>query len=350
MPTPGATDGADVLVVGGGIAGATLHYELSRRGVNSLLLERSRDGAGGASGVPAALLNPHRGRSGRAHTADPAGMAAFWQLAAALEADVGTSGAHRSGVLRIADNEKQARAWRRLGGTRWLEPAEVPDAYHAPFGAMLVESGGWAKTSVLLPALLEAAGKHGGRARSGVELLGLTRAGPERGPGGSIVASLAGAGAAATVSARVVVLAVGAWQLERLRLPRFELNWGEARVLELGSTPPYPLAGSVVAAFEEGRALVSGGHRNVDRVGEPVPQEDAGASALQRALAWQLPAAADAPEAARWHGVRAKRPSAEPVARRLAPGVYFLGAFGGRGFLRAAELSARLAERIAATL
>src|SRR5690606_24664779 len=114
---------------------------------------------------------------------------------------------------------------------------------------------------------------------------------------------------------------------ERTRLPRFELIWGEARVLELGFTPPYPLAGSVVAAFDGGRALVSGGHRSVGSVGEPVPQEPTGNSALQRALAWQLPAAADAPEVARWHGVRAKRPSTEPVARRLAPGVYFLGAF-----------------------
>src|SRR5690606_29915426 len=108
----------------------------------------SRDGVGGASGVPAALLNPHRGRSGRAHAADLAGMAAIWQLTAALEAEVGASGAHRSGVLRIADNAKQARAWQRIDGTRWLEPGEVPAVYHAPFGAMLVEGGGWAHTGV----------------------------------------------------------------------------------------------------------------------------------------------------------------------------------------------------------
>src|SRR5690606_10758709 len=109
----------------------------------------------GASTVPAALINPHRGRSGRARPNDVAGAAAFWRLAGDLEATVGTSGAHRTGVLRLADNPRQARAWQRLEGARWLEPGEVPADYHAPFGALLVPDGGWLRSATLLAALAE---------------------------------------------------------------------------------------------------------------------------------------------------------------------------------------------------
>src|SRR5690606_32704899 len=103
----------DVLAVGAGIAGSALAYELARRGVDCLLVEHERPGAG-ASGVPVALINPHRGRSARASAADLEGARAFWELTAALEREGGVSGARRSGVLRVPDQERQARAWRRL--------------------------------------------------------------------------------------------------------------------------------------------------------------------------------------------------------------------------------------------
>ncbi len=349
----------DVLVVGAGIAGCTLAYELSRRGVECALVDRTAPGAG-ASGVPAALINPHRGRSARASDADLGGAAAFWELTESLEREVGFSGAQRSGVLRIPDQERQARAWRRLAeqsdGLRWLEPGGVPEPYHAPFGALLVEGGGWAATSTLLRALTLGAAARGARVSEGAEFVSV-----ERGSDGLLVArfeareadgrSHGGEGKHASrhhVRCRALVVATGAWQPAGLRLPAFELVWGAAQVLELGVTPPYPLAGSVVAAFSQGRAVVTGGHRTVGSVTEAV--SDDAPEGLRRSLAWQLPSAAEAPEVGRWQGVRAKRPSAEPVARRLCPGVYLLNGFGGRGFLRAASVAGRLAERLAARL
>ncbi|MDE0099936.1 MAG: FAD-dependent oxidoreductase [Truepera sp.] len=120
-----------VAVVGAGVAGCMVAFELSRRGHPVTLIDRAGPGRGGASGVPVALLNPHRGRSGRATPSDLEGLAAFWRLCGELEAEGLDPGAHRTGVLRIAHSRRPARAGRGLG-VRWLEPAAVASPNPAP--------------------------------------------------------------------------------------------------------------------------------------------------------------------------------------------------------------------------
>ncbi len=351
----------DVLVVGAGIAGSALAYELSRRGVHVTLVERGAGGPAGASTVPAALINPHRGRTARAQLADVAGARAFWALVSDLEAEAGASGAHHTGVLRVADSARQAQAWQKLeAGTRWLEAAEVPAHYHAPFGALLVESGGWLKPPKLLATLVRAATGRTATVAWGTEFVGVrARAATARTAdqsAGDLVVTLRAAGDAPTeLGCRAVVVATGAWQPAELRLPRLELLWGEAHVYDLGFTPPLPLAGAVVAAFEDGAAVVTGGHRHVGWLGAlPVgatgEPQGSGAPDMLRTLAWQLPQAAGARVTGSWHGVRAKRSSGQPVVRRLAPGVHVMIGFGGRGFLRAAWAASEMADRLAAGL
>src|SRR5690606_37867704 len=131
----------DVIVVGGGVAGLTLAHELSRRGAHVTLVERTAAPAG-ASAVPAALLNPYRGRTARARPTDLAGLEAFWRLARTLEEEGLDPGARATGVLRVAPSPRQAALWREVAaaagdGTRWLAPDEVPDGVHAPHGALL---------------------------------------------------------------------------------------------------------------------------------------------------------------------------------------------------------------------
>lgn len=381
--SPAQLDSADVVIAGAGVAGSAVAFELAQRGVKVLLLERGTAGPAGASTVPAALINPHRGRSGKARPQDVAGAAAFWALIQDLESSVGPSGAHRSGVLRLADNARQARNWQKLTGTVWLEPGDVPPEYHAPFGGMLVPSGGWLRSAALLASLAAGVRAGGGSVLYGAELLGVEPSSSLERSAGAVTAALrvqvrqvaepsvgkASALPAATsvMACRALVVATGAWQPAELRLPRLELVWGEARTLELGFTPSLPLAGSVAAAFTDGLAFVSGGHRHVGWLGEPVggaghghapgpfgegrlPPADQAKGDLQHALAWQVPAAADARLVRRWEGVRAKRPSGEPVVRRIAPGVHLLAGFGGRGFLRAAAAATDLADRLAAKL
>lgn len=329
----------DVLVIGGGIAGAALLHELAIRGADACLLDAGVGGTMGASSVPAALVNPHRGRSARSTPQDEAGASAFWDLVRGLEAVGRVSGAHRSGVLRIADKASQARAWQRLvlDGTapssaalQWLPPPEVPGPYHAPFGALLVEDGGWVIPAELLHALEASAAAHGTFTARGVTVTGLesTRDG---------VSAHTNVG---SVAARRVVLCVGAERPAWLRLPRLETVWGQALVLRARVAAPYPLAGSVVAAFGADHVVVSGGHD-----AEPTAGEGAtlALTPLARSLTWQVPELTDAEVERRWIGARVKRPSGQPVARRLSERVHFFGAFGGRGFLRAAAEAARFA-------
>ena len=344
MTVRGAADrGADVLVIGGGIAGATLHYCLARSGVSSLLVDAGAEGAAGASSVPAALLNPNRGRSGRASLADQEGLAAFWNLVSELEAADLDPGAARSGVLRIADNPRQARAWQRLPDTMWLEPTAVDPVYHAPFGAMLVERGGWVRPAALLGALEAAAAAAGGRTLRGVDVGGLSE----------YVTGVNATTERGTIAARKAVLCTGAATRPGLRQPTFETVWGEALVLDAPVAAPYPLAGAIVAAFGPvgpagmAEVYVTGGHAPVQaQVGRGV----VGARPLQAAVAGRVPGGAGGHVARHGGGARAKRPSGEPVARRLTRNVHVLGALGGRGFLRAATLAEALGRRLAEEL
>lgn len=351
----------DVLVIGGGIAGATLHYYLARSGVDSLLVDAGAEGASGASSVPAALLNPNRGRSGRSSLADQEGLAAFWRLVAELEAAGHEPGATRSGVLRVADNPRQARAWRRLPDTTWLEPGAVDPVYHAPFGAMLVERGGWVRPALLLGALEAGAAAAGGRTRRGIDVGGLSET----------VTGVSATIDGGAIVARKAVLCTGAATRPGLRQPAFETVWGEALVLSAPVAAPYPLAGAVVAAFGPvgpagmAEVYVTGGHSAApapawpdEQWSGPAPEGDGGAEGdgvagvarpphpLVSALAWQVPGVAGARVVRRWVGARAKRPSGEPVARRLTRNVHVLGALGGRGFLRAATLAEALGRRL----
>ncbi|HEX7022971.1 MAG TPA: FAD-dependent oxidoreductase, partial [Trueperaceae bacterium] len=70
MPGPQDDKRPEYLIVGAGIAGCTLAYELCKRGRRVLLLEAGLAGREGASGVPVALANPYRGRSARASPND----------------------------------------------------------------------------------------------------------------------------------------------------------------------------------------------------------------------------------------------------------------------------------------
>lgn len=356
--TPSAGQGesaigdAQVLVVGGGVAGATLTYELARRGIDVLLVEQGRVAAQGASSLPAALLNPHRGRTARASATDLAGIAAFWQLAEELAADGLASGARRSGVLRVPTSVRQARDWQRLPGPVWLEPQDVPSSYEAPHGAMLIPDGGWVEPVVLLASLTASAIRHGARVVEGARVLSLrcddhgvevtvsTEGGAAGGTAGDAAghtASAAPIAAPRAVRAGHVVLCVGAGTIEGVRVPRFEHAAGAAIALDLGATPPYPLAGSVNAAFVDGRAVVNGGH---------VPADATEPEGLRTALARFVPQAQHARILSTWTGVRVRRTSGVPVARRLHAHVTLFGAMAGRGFLTAAWYARRLATRL----
>ena len=313
------------------MAGCSLVYELSKFPVRVTLLEAGTLGQG-ASGVPVALLNPHRGRTARASSLDSAGLTAVRTTADELKTEGLEPGVHLSGVLRVASNVKQADKWRALPGTIFLPPAEVPPPYHAPFGALLVERGGWLEPETFLAALVRSAKRRGAATLERHKVEHLTRTGARW----DVVAR------GETFSADRVVLCVGAGRVQGLELPGLERLAGDVVRLKTDLALPLPLAGAVYGAQKKGDVFVGGNHRAES-------ESDPGAAAnLQHSASWFVKDLAHARSGSVWTGVRAKREGNEPLVRELGPGLWFYGAFAGRGFLCAPYLSHRLAQQLLA--
>ena len=321
-------DKRPVVIVGGGVAGCTLAYELSKRR-RVVLLEQHRIGTSGASSVPAALLNPYRGRSARASEEDRAGLRAMWALVGELEKLGLEHGVHQTGVLRIASNQKQSKTWRGRDGVRWLEAEEVPAGYHAPFGGFLVESGGWLEPHKFLHALILAAKQRGAVVREDCEVTGLEAEEDYK------VHTTQG-----TFLARTVILCVGSSLNPDLPLPGLERVAGDVVGFETDVDLPYPLAGAVYGAKCEKRVYVGGNHRPAGEEDLAAPQQ------LQRAGSWFVPALKEAAHVSTWTGVRAKTEDNAPLVQERSPKLWFFGALAGRGFLCSALLSRRLAEAL----
>lgn len=124
-----------VLVIGGGIAGASVAYFLTRAGATVTLIDA---GQHAASSVPSALLNPVRGQSGKVEGRALEGLALTGRLIEALSAQ-GHPVAHaRSGLLRpVPDDAARARFERHL-------PPELAHAWRTPEQAGAVLAPGWA--------------------------------------------------------------------------------------------------------------------------------------------------------------------------------------------------------------
>ncbi|HET8985123.1 MAG TPA: FAD-dependent oxidoreductase [Trueperaceae bacterium] len=344
--TGGAITDREVLVVGGGVAGVSLLYALSSRGVAATLIDTGLVGTRGASAIPYALLNPHRGRTGRARPLDLAGLEAFWRWRDQLESTGLDTGAHRSGVLRVASSSRQRALWSRLAGPTPLEAADFPETVRAKFGGMLVPDGGWLEPRRWLGALSQASVAAGAVIAEGVELLSLSSAGRQ-------VAVTSGG----VMTAQHVVLCLGAYDASRLRLPRLELAAGLAVTMtlpeeahagtgaqtstatdEVTAARMRPLAGSIGIVFSGRQVVLSGAAHSGD---------DADVERLRSSAAWFVPELVTASVTSVWRGVRARRPSGVPVVRELRRGLTLFGGLGGRGFLCSALLAETLAERLA---
>lgn len=310
--------------------------------------------SGGASSLPVALLNPWRGRKGAAHPGDLRGLATAWRWAAELIAEGLDPGASRSGVVRIATSARQARDWSeratREPSLRWLAPGALTEPYHAPFGALLVRDGGRIDAPRWLAALASSARSFGAELRGGATVDALTQRSDGvwelRGPTGDRAANDRSP-TGVVARARHVVSCVGADAApfaeahdgRSVAWPEWTRTRGEVVTLAGGPPLPWPIAGGVYGAADDGVAWIGGGHR-------PPDQDDPSATErLRSAFAWSAPAMAGADVTAAWSGVRAKRPGARPDVQRVASGLWTFGAFAGRGFLCAADEAERWAAR-----
>jgi len=333
----------DVAIVGGGVMGASLARALARAGhaVTWWAPEPA-----GASAVPVALLNPYRGRSGRAHPDDLAALRVTWRWAEELRAAGQAPGAHRSGVLRLADGERQARAFGEVPGLCRLAADALPAPFRSVHGGAWVAEGGWIDPRTWLAALARDAAAHAAartpRRVAAIERVRVARGRAARGAAGRW--RLTGDDGVTSLHDRVLV-ATGAaawptgWTQALGETPAFERLAGDVVPTRLPA-PAVPLAGaSYVGPVTDDRgvavAAIGGHHR------PPGPAPEDAARRLVSNISWAWPELEETQlrtEAA-WWGVRAHGEGNRPQLRELAPGAWWVGALAGRGFVVAAAVA-----------
>ncbi len=323
-----------VAVIGGGVIGCAIAYELCKAGAAVTLLERGEVG-GQASGAAAGMLIPPSEAvpSGPFRDLVMASLALYPSLIDALQDETDIDVQYlSSGILLVAATEGQAQALRTI--VRWsasgvglnlewveghalrqLEPAlspRVPGAAYAP-EAYHVNPG------LLTQGLARAAVRRGAALKLGADVAGFARQGDR------VTAVRTADGH--TLAADHVVLAAGPWTdmlARRLgaRVPTRPMRgqmlayrsravrhiiWGEDGYL-------VPKAGAQTGARPGGFTFAGA---TVEDVGFRPRTTQRGLAGLRRMAAGLVPALRYAEVASAWAGLRPGSPDGLPVIGRL---------------------------------
>ena len=176
-------DNADVVVIGGGVIGASIAYHLARRKIQTVLLEKG-DPAGGSSGACGGTVFMQTKSPGPNLKLALASAERFQHLAQELDADIEFE--NRGGLIVIEQEperetmaylvERQQKAGLDVrlldqAQARDLEPALSPDILGAAFSPMDSQVSPWHLTF----AFLKAARKHGARVCTGTRVTAIRR-------------------------------------------------------------------------------------------------------------------------------------------------------------------------------
>jgi sarcosine oxidase subunit beta len=355
-PTPPAPSHlparADVVVVGGGVMGASAAFHLAEAGVGVLLLERGALAGGSTSKAAGGV---------RAQFSDPLNIALGARGLEAFERFAERPGQqidlHRNGYLflltrpdDVADFEAAVALQNSLGvPTRMLTAAEAAalapgvrtdDVLAAAFHA----GDGYCSPESVVLGYATGARRHGATVLTGVEVLGLGPAGPDA------VAVRTGAG---TVTAGAVVCTAGAWSgalgaaagvdlpvtpLRRQILVTEPLPERVAVVLP----PSMPMTIDAASTFylhREGPGVLLGMSWAGEEPGFRLDVDDAWLPDLTEAIERRAPALLDVGVATSWAGLYEVTPDHNALlgeAPSPACGGRFLYAtgFSGHGFLQ----------------
>ena len=182
---------AEVVIIGGGVIGCSIAYQLAKRGIKSSVFEQNRF-ASGASGASAGMITPlwHVDHNNPAFFAlGINSLMSFPELARELtEAGIDPE-LRMCGVLKVAMDDDQAEALRRdlmwqaeLGfGVRWANTQDVlelePEVNGDNHGGVFSPLEGHVKGQRLVDSLVHAAGALGATFSEGVEVTSLVTEG-----------------------------------------------------------------------------------------------------------------------------------------------------------------------------
>ena len=166
-PSPHAAQSRHVMVIGAGIAGASVARSLAERGFVVQVLERQERVAQGASGNPAGIILPVLSRTDNALSRlTQLGMAYATQRMSALMQQDARVDWQPSGVLRLARNQNHAAQQEKIAAQQQF-PVDFARMVDTAEGSSLVgvkvEQPGWwfaGGGSVCPPALVNALLQH----------------------------------------------------------------------------------------------------------------------------------------------------------------------------------------------
>lgn len=371
-PGPGPVAPADCLVIGAGLAGASVAAALARRGWQVEVLDAAATPAAGASGLPAGLVLPHvsaddspRSRLSRVGVSLMLQQAAAllqhgqdWQVSGVLEHRVDKLAALPSG-WPAAGRDWSAPAPVELSTAPWAQDMRpgVPSLWHS--------RAGWIKPARLVQAWLAQPGvRFRGRAR--IEALRPGAAGWELlDAQGDVLAHasqlvLANAGDAPRL---LRGLHDTGWACRLLPPPALQglrgvLSWGLMASLTDAGLPPFPVngLGGLIPGVptDEGRAWYAGA--TYEAAEAPTP--DAGHHGVNYDKLCRLLPVAGRTLADEFHGARFRAwsavryaaadrlPLVGPLETGPSPRLWISAAMGSRGLSFAMLCAELLAARL----
>lgn len=358
-----------IVIIGGGIIGLAIGWDLARRGVASTILERGEAGMG-ASWAAAGMLPPHAEVEPAEDRLLPlllAGRALWPAYAAALTAAAGIDVDYRTaGALLVAlDRDDAAQLkfrydlQRRHGlAVEWLSGAEAralePYLSRAVTAAVFSPDDHWVDNRAVVVALAEAYRRAGGVLRERSEVVDL-RLADGRVVGVDVVGGGAdGRGAVETVAADAVVVAAGAWSRNLPGLPeiaRPPVRPVKGQMLALAMDPASPIVGRMIWAPDaylvprgDGRLLVGA---TVEEQGFDTSVTAGGIRALLDG-AWEaVPGVDELPIVETWAGLRpTSRDDAPILGPTAVDGLWLATGHHRNGVLLAPITGAIIAEGI----
>lgn len=354
----GAGYGAvEVAIVGGGIIGCAVAFELARKGRRVAVVERGAIGAG-ASGASAGIIAPpsHKGTPAVRVELTARSLSAYPWLVAVLQDEVGFDVGYRQwGELLVARDEndytrlRALLSWQEDLGfdSEWVDAAELRDLEpvlpEGLLGAMLANDAGSVNVQRLTRALATAAAGRGALVLEYTPALGVVAG------GGRVTGVRLPDG---TLPAAQVVLATGAWTT------RFGLELGQplptvpvkGQMLAIGGLTQAPHhviggAGGFLVPRTDGTVAVGA---TEEEAGFNTRVTPAGLRALVGLVEALGPGLLGGEVIATWAGLRPGTPDREPIVG-LVPGYDNLWVASGH-YRTGVQLAIGTAEVLVASL
>ena len=348
---------ADVVIAGGGIMGCALAYQLAKRDVDVLLLERATLGSQSTGKCAGGV------RQQFSMEANVQLQRLSVRIFEGFEQETGHPADFRQiGYLfvltlpqQVEDFHHNMEMWHRLGLTeaRWVDPSEA--ARMVPvlnvedvLGCTFCPSDGIASPADVTAGYAAAARRHGARLKEGVEVQGLDVA------GGRVHGVRTAAGDIAT---RVVFNCAGAWSASIGRMAGLEIPVLPYRrhIAVTGTFPAVPRTNPMTVDFQsslyfhpEGDGVLIG---MSDRAEPPGYGTDVSWDFLEKMFeqaARRAPALAGAGVKTAWAGLYETTPDHQAVLGPISEveGFWCAAGFSGHGFMQAPAAALLLAQQL----